>query len=187
MVAADVVGAEADAVGAEEKAITTLPGLSLADAAQWKADCSFTEGDMQPVVMKVLSAVGPAVGCNLNVVDTHEKCDLRSPYLEPGCTLFSAGVQTWSTVGVYMEFKLHTEARQEMVGQVVQRSAGKEDGEAQKHSASYAVGASSCRGGCWGAWGVGVACPNSAAVAMLLQRQTYFYYLSCAVDALQPL
>jgi hypothetical protein len=101
--------------------------LTLADAADWHEGRQFTEvKHMQPVVMRVLRAVAKAVGCSLHVVDTHKECDLQDPASRPDCVVFAHPVQSWSTVVVNMDFKLHDADRQTMLGQLMQRSAGEQ-------------------------------------------------------------
>ncbi len=111
----------------------SVNGLTLADIleARFPGQAIKETNHMQPVLMEVLEGlqsvldeVLPGGRARLHLKDTHAKCDLRDPTVRPDCTAFAGPMQAWSQVVTHFEFKLSEDDRHEMVGQLVQRSAG---------------------------------------------------------------
>ena len=113
------------AAGAETEqaeAAGSLPGYSLADFCP--SDTALEEvKHMQPVAMKVMTAIAQAVNCDAYIVDTHSaSCRLTNPLQQPDMTALAAsGDPCWAQVVHTSEFKLSDADRMTAVGQQVKR------------------------------------------------------------------
>ena len=107
----------------QAEAAGSMPGYSLADFCPSGIALEEVK-HMQPVAMKVVTAIAQAVNCDASIVDTHSaSCRLSNPLQQPDMTALAApGDPCWAQVVHTSEFKLTDADRMTAYGQQVKRT-----------------------------------------------------------------